>query len=128
MSQVTAKSAGSDDQTKVNVILRAKSVQRSFQMGESNIAILRNVDLSLREGEFVAIEGRSGSGKSTLLHILGGLDGPDQGTLEFAGREYMRESGSERRASRIPAWATRFDSWIVIVIAVSIPLLFGIVA
>jgi lipoprotein-releasing system ATP-binding protein len=61
-----------------------------FQMGDSLVTVLRNVDLTLREGEFVAIEGRSGSGKSTLLHILGALDGVDGGTVEFRGEQYAR--------------------------------------
>jgi ABC-type lipoprotein export system ATPase subunit len=69
-------------------LLRARGVRRSFQMGESVIQILKGVDFDLRAGEFVAVEGRSGSGKSTLLHILGGLDGMDGGTLEFAGESY----------------------------------------
>ena len=43
--------------------------------------------LTIRRGEFIAIEGRSGSGKSTLLHILAGLDAPDAGSLEFDGRD-----------------------------------------
>jgi ABC-type lipoprotein export system ATPase subunit len=70
------------------VILRAQGIKKAYHMGEETLAILKHVDLTLREGEFVAIEGRSGSGKSTLLHIMSGLDAADSGKLEFRGQEY----------------------------------------
>lgn len=68
-------------------ILSAHGLKKSFRMGDSEVHVLRHVDLSLRGGEFVAIEGRSGSGKSTLLHILGALDAPDGGAVEFEDRD-----------------------------------------
>lgn len=49
--------------------------------------VLNHVDMEINEGEFVALIGRSGSGKSTLLRILGGLEPPDAGLVQFAGRE-----------------------------------------
>ena len=52
-------------------------------MGEVDIVALRSVDLDLYEGEFVVILGPSGGGKSTLLNILGGLDVPTSGTVQF---------------------------------------------
>ncbi|MDB5299138.1 MAG: lolD 2 [Phycisphaerales bacterium] len=66
-------------------ILRASGLKKSYRSGDEELLILKHVDLTLREGEFVAIEGRSGSGKSTLLHILAGLDAPDKGKVEYAG-------------------------------------------
>jgi lipoprotein-releasing system ATP-binding protein len=77
-------------------ILRAQAIKRSFRMGQDVSVVLKHVDLTLRKGEFVAIEGRSGSGKSTLLHILGALDAPDSGTIEFDGRDLADLSGGER--------------------------------
>jgi ABC-type lipoprotein export system ATPase subunit len=71
-------------------IVRADGLSKSFRMGDSEIHVLRNVDLTIRAGEFVAIEGRSGSGKSTLLHILGALDAPNAGKVLFEGADYTR--------------------------------------
>jgi len=72
-------------------ILRAQAVKKAYQMGEAPLVILKHIDLTLREGEFVAIEGRSGSGKSTLLHILCGLDSADSGGLEYRGKKIRRQ-------------------------------------
>ncbi len=64
-------------------ILQAQNIHKSYQMGKQTLTVLRGVDMSLSAGEFVVIVGSSGSGKSTLLHILGALDKPDKGTIEF---------------------------------------------
>src|SRR5437016_817225 len=77
-------------------ILRASGIVKSFQMGESSLQVLKAVDLTVRGGEFVAIEGRSGSGKSTLLHILGALDAADAGRVEFEGRDIAALPAAER--------------------------------
>src|SRR6185295_13812193 len=68
-------------------ILRASGLRKSFRMGDSVIEVLKHVDLSVRPGEFVAIEGRCGSGKSTLLHLLGALDEANGGSIVYDGRE-----------------------------------------
>jgi lipoprotein-releasing system ATP-binding protein len=73
---------------KSDLILRATGIHRVFRMGDSSVEVLKGVDMAIRRGEFVAIEGRSGSGKSTLLHILGALDAPDAGFVEFEGQNY----------------------------------------
>src|SRR2546423_3819388 len=70
-----------------NPILRASGLRKTFETGDSTVLVLKSVDISIREGEFVAIEGRSGSGKSTLLHILAGLDAADSGSVELDGRD-----------------------------------------
>jgi len=66
-------------------IMRAKGICKSYQMGATRLEVLNGVDLGVRQGEFVAVVGASGSGKSTLLHILGALDTPDKGSVEFEG-------------------------------------------
>ena len=69
------------------VLIRAKKLGKSFQTGETSIDVLQGVDLSIRSGEAVAIVGPSGVGKSTLLHILGTLDRPTTGSLQFRGED-----------------------------------------
>jgi lipoprotein-releasing system ATP-binding protein len=60
-------------------LLRVEGLHKSFQTGDGSIEVLRGIDLSIREGERLAILGNSGVGKSTLLHILGTLDHPTKG-------------------------------------------------
>jgi lipoprotein-releasing system ATP-binding protein len=80
---------------KSRVILKTAQVRKSYRMGATAVDVLRGVDLTVREGEFITIVGASGSGKSTLLHILGGLDRPDKGGVQFDGRDLSRMSGRE---------------------------------
>lgn len=80
---------------KSQAILKAAGVRKSYRMGATRVEVLRGVELTVREGEFVAIVGASGSGKSTLLHILGGLDRPDKGVVQFDGRDLNRMGGRE---------------------------------
>jgi lipoprotein-releasing system ATP-binding protein len=68
-------------------ILQAIGLHKTFRMGDSTVEVLGGADLSLKQGEFLAIEGRSGSGKSTLLHILGVLDAADSGKVLFQGQD-----------------------------------------
>jgi len=80
---------------KSHAILRAAGVRKSYRMGATKVEVLQGADLTVREGEFVAIIGASGSGKSTLLHILGGLDRPDKGVVQFDGRDLNRMGARE---------------------------------
>ena len=67
-------------------ILQAQALKKYYGGGDTLVKALDGVDLSVEEGEFVAIVGTSGSGKSTLLHMLGGLDRPTSGTVTVEGK------------------------------------------
>ena len=68
-------------------ILEAHDLKKYYGTGDTQVKALDGVDLSIEQGEFVAIVGTSGSGKSTLLHMLGGLDRPTSGTVTVDGRD-----------------------------------------
>ena len=68
-------------------ILQTHALKKYYGSGDTLVKALDGVDLSVEEGEFVAIVGTSGSGKSTLLHMLGGLDRPTSGTVTVDGKE-----------------------------------------
>lgn len=72
---------------KKKALVHLKNIQKTYPIGEDFYHALRGVDLSIQEGEFVAIVGPSGSGKSTLMNILGFLDTPSSGSYEFDGLE-----------------------------------------
>jgi len=100
MSQTISQPPTPTSSSKNQPILRAKAIKKAFTVGQETSVVLKNVDLVLRAGEFVAIEGRSGSGKSTLLHILGALDAGDSGSIEYNGRDLAKLSGGERSRVR----------------------------
>jgi len=68
-------------------MIQTKNLKKSFRTEEVETLALNNVNLSVAEGEFVAIMGPSGCGKSTLLNIIGMLDNPTEGTYHFANHE-----------------------------------------
>ena len=66
------------------VLLRATGLNKTVQVGERSLAIIKDVDIYVNAGEFVVIMGKSGSGKSTLLGLLAALDYPNSGSVELA--------------------------------------------
>lgn len=67
-------------------LIELSKVNKEIRLGNGHLSILKDIDLSVRPGEFVAIIGASGSGKSTLLNILGLLDKPSAGSYHFKGK------------------------------------------
>jgi putative ABC transport system ATP-binding protein len=66
---------------------KLSGVTKNYRQGRSTVAALRGVDLVVEDGEWLAVQGPTGHGKSTLLQILGGLDRPSSGIVEFDGRD-----------------------------------------
>jgi ABC-type lipoprotein export system ATPase subunit len=81
-------------------VLQLQDVVKHYRRGAEGVVALDGVDLTVGEGEAVALVGRSGSGKSTLLHLAGGLDVPDAGTVHVAGRDVAALSVAERSRMR----------------------------
>lgn len=79
------------------IILEARDIKRTYSNGIVEVPAIKKCDISIAEGEFVAVVGKSGSGKSTLLHILAGLDEPDGGEVWIEGKNIV-EMGEREKA------------------------------
>lgn len=77
------------------MLLQVDDVRKRYSLGGEMIEVLRGVDLTVYQGDFLSIMGTSGSGKSTLLHVLGGLTKPDSGRFMFADRDMLSLSDNE---------------------------------
>ncbi|MCX8126388.1 MAG: ABC transporter ATP-binding protein [Dehalococcoidia bacterium] len=76
-------------------MIEMKGIVKSYTMGTQELRVLNGIDLTIADGEMVAIMGPSGSGKSTLLNIMGCLDSPTSGSYLLDGREVSRLSPRE---------------------------------
>jgi putative ABC transport system ATP-binding protein len=70
-------------------------VTKTYRKGQRTVAAVQNLDLTIPEGEWLAIQGRTGSGKTTLLQLLGALDHPSSGVIDFDGRDLARLSEAD---------------------------------
>jgi putative ABC transport system ATP-binding protein len=75
-----------------NPIIETKELRREYRIGRDAVIALGGVDVSINQGEFVAIVGPSGCGKSTLLNLLGGLDQPTRGNVFLDGQDLTQFS------------------------------------
>ena len=90
--------------TEPETIFKLSDLRRTYTVGSEQVHALDGVDLRIAAGEFIALVGSSGSGKSTLMHLLGFMDSPSGGRMEFEGRDVTRIDAAQRaqlRASRI---------------------------
>jgi putative ABC transport system ATP-binding protein len=82
------------------VLVRLRGVHKAYLDGATRHDVLAGVDLDVAAGEIVALLGPSGSGKSTLLNVVAGLDAPDAGSVEVAGRDVAALSERDRTLLR----------------------------
>lgn len=68
-------------------IIETVNLFKTYKLGNVDIEVLKEINVTVYEGEFVSIMGPSGSGKSTLLYLMGGLDKPTSGSIKIAGKE-----------------------------------------
>ena len=83
-------------------LVEVTNVDKVFKRGSEEIHVLGGLDMTIPEGEFLALMGPSGSGKSTLLNLIGGLDRPSQGSIEVGGERIDRLSNR-----KLAAWRAR---------------------
>ena len=111
-------------------LLRLEGVHKYYGEGDARLHVLHDINLRVREGEFVAIVGQSGSGKSTLLNILGCLDRPSQGAYVLDGRDTARLGDDDLSEVRSRAIGFVFQSFqlipqLTVLENVEVPLLYA---
>jgi putative ABC transport system ATP-binding protein len=92
-------------------VVRCRSISRTYQDDSVPVRALVNVDFEVAHGEFVSLAGPSGSGKSTLLNVIGGLDRPDEGTVEVDGVCLNELSESELSDLRLEKMGFVFQAY-----------------
>ncbi|MDD9270072.1 ABC transporter ATP-binding protein [Paenibacillus sp. GCM10023248] len=81
-------------------LLTVKGVHRSFQVGGERLEVLKGINMELRPLQLVMLKGRSGSGKTTLLNMIGGLDQPNEGEIQFLNHAFHLNGDDERTLVR----------------------------
>lgn len=83
-----------------SIVIKVEKVEKSFEVGEGHIRVLRGVDLEIHSGDFAVIFGPSGCGKSTLLNIVLGIDTPTSGKVHVRDTNIETLSEDERASFR----------------------------
>jgi lipoprotein-releasing system ATP-binding protein len=76
-------------------LLEVRGLCKTYHTGPNRVEVLKGIDLDLAQGTTVALVGASGAGKSTLLHLLGALDRPTDGTIQYQGADIFRKNDRE---------------------------------
>lgn len=92
----------------------AKNIHRRFGSGDLITHVLKGIDITVEEGEFVAIMGKSGAGKSTLLYQLSVLDEPSEGVVEVSGVDVSKLDERERTAFRLNTLGYIFQNYALV--------------
>jgi len=92
-------------------LYRLAGVSKIYRKNGREIPAVRDLDLDIRAGEWLAVQGKTGHGKSTLLQLLGGLDRPTEGRLEFAGDDLARAAEARVRKVRASSFGFIFQSF-----------------
>src|ERR1700721_2252664 len=79
----------------MSTLVSLNNVVKRYQRGKQSVEVLHGVNLSIEQGEFLALMGPSGSGKTTLLNLIAGLDQPTEGEVTVAGAAIDRLSGGQ---------------------------------
>jgi putative ABC transport system ATP-binding protein len=79
----------------MTALVSVKNVVKHYTRGKQKVEVLHRLNLNIEAGEFLALMGPSGSGKTTLLNLIGGLDSPDEGEIDVAGRRIDKLSNRE---------------------------------
>ncbi len=76
-------------------VVRIEKVSKSYKLGNQHVQAVRNIDLTVTEGDLLAIAGPSGSGKSTLLNLIGCIDSPSSGNIVIAGENVANRTPNQ---------------------------------
>ncbi len=94
-----------------NPVYRLTGVSKIYRKGGTEIPAVRDLDLVIRPGEWLAVQGKTGHGKTTLLQLLGGLDRPTRGRLEFGGSDLAAAAEEEVRKVRATSFGFIFQTF-----------------
>lgn len=98
----------------MNSIISVKNLIKSFKSGDTELFVLKGLELEVPKGQFLSITGRSGSGKSTLLYQLGLLDKPNSGEIKIDGVDISQLKNGERTKFRLNKLGYVFQDYALI--------------
>jgi len=99
------------DTDPVTPLYQLSGVSKVYRKGGREILAVRELDLSIRDGEWLAVQGKTGHGKTTLLQLLGGLDRPTRGRVSFAGQDLAAAAEAQVRKVRASSFGFIFQTF-----------------